>query len=173
MSTLAQLDTEKRRGTKPILSDAQVVAAHKLHMDGGLSINELARRGWKVWGFKSAEGASSGLRAGFARLGLERRSREAAVKLALTKHGLSAKEVRKDRNHPKRRQYRAYERQRDREKGDVHGRACDGVTTRGTPCKAPALNDSSFCHAHDERYREKVAEIARTNVRNSWSHRKE
>lgn len=64
------------------LTAAQVTAAHRLHIDGGLSLRELGRQLHAKLGYSSAHSCAMALSAAFKRDGLERRTRAEAVHLA-------------------------------------------------------------------------------------------
>jgi hypothetical protein len=73
------------------LTRAQVIAAHKLHIDGGLSIRELGRRLWQPYGYASARSCANSLSDLFKTLGLPARDRVAATVAASTTHGRGAR----------------------------------------------------------------------------------
>lgn len=62
-------------GRGSLLSDENVLALHRLHIEGGVSIRELARRIYRKAGYASWEAAMHGIRRGFRRLGLEAQRR--------------------------------------------------------------------------------------------------
>jgi hypothetical protein len=77
------------RGRK--LSDTQVLAAHRDHLDG-VSINELGRRLWKRAGHRSAHACAEALRAAFHAKGLSVRPPVEAATLASTRTGVFARQ---------------------------------------------------------------------------------
>ena len=85
------------------LSAEQVRAAHRLHLEGGLSIRELGRLLFERYGYASAKSCAQALSAAFRRDGLERRDRIAAVQLVNDSRGY----VRGRSKRERRRQLRA------------------------------------------------------------------
>lgn len=73
------------------LTRAQVLAAHQLHIEGGMSIRELGRRLWERNGYASAKSCANSLSSLFATLGLEARDRIEATRAASTTHGRGAR----------------------------------------------------------------------------------
>lgn len=71
------------------ISPEQIKAAHKLHWDGGMSINELGRQLWQRLGYSSAVCCANQIGAAFQREGLPRRDTVAASVAASTTHGLA------------------------------------------------------------------------------------
>jgi hypothetical protein len=143
--------TGRRRG-KPYgvygkLTDDELRALNRLHLEGGLSIRELGRRIWERKGYASAASAGSSISYGFRRMGLASRDRvEATVKVSL-KHG-------KARRGQARTEYRKELR---RKTGELLDRPrCAGKKLNppraGEPCQLVALADSKFCFQHDPRF---------------------
>lgn len=66
--TLPPPREKRRRPSNAKLTDSQIRALHMLHIKGGMSISELARRTWKQAGFKNPAAAITGIRVGFRRL---------------------------------------------------------------------------------------------------------
>lgn len=79
-----------RRATRR-LTDDQVRAAHRLHIDGGLSIRELGRRLYGQYGYASPHACANRLSDYFMLLGLPRRGRIEATIAASTTHGRGAR----------------------------------------------------------------------------------
>jgi hypothetical protein len=149
----------KPRGKHRRLTDDQVRAAYRLHIDGGLSIRELGRRLYERYGYTSAHSCSVGLCGAFEGLGLQARDRVDAVVLAVTTHGL------RSRGAPSTPEYLALRNAR-RE----HRPRCAGVKTaapgKGRPCRAPAMAGSRFCAGHDpDRAAEREAHMAAMRAR--------
>jgi len=73
------------------LTAAQVRAAHRLHIEGGLSIRELGRQMWERFGYASPQSCSNSLSDLFKRAGLQARDRVEATVKASTTHGRGAR----------------------------------------------------------------------------------
>lgn len=73
------------------LTAAQVRAAHRLHVDGNVSIRELGRLMYERFGYSSPQSCSNCLSDLFKRAGLRARDRVAATVLASTTHGRGAR----------------------------------------------------------------------------------
>lgn len=81
----------KRHSRAALITREQVFAAHKLHVEGGLSLREIARRGWEHWGYASPKSCLNALCDLMASYGLPRRDRIEATVLASTTHGRGAR----------------------------------------------------------------------------------
>jgi hypothetical protein len=68
-----------------------VAAAHRLHIEGGISIRELGRRLWETFGYASAHSCANSLSDLFARQYRPARDRVEATRLASTTHGRAAR----------------------------------------------------------------------------------
>ena len=137
-----------RRGGKPAgkwgyITDAQVRAAHALYMQG-LSVRQVAERIQPRTRYRSAASCANSLFDHFRRLGLPRRERIEAVKLACTVHGLAPK-------HGPRPGYGTHKRRVIRGQDDQP--RCEGVVTqgarRGERCEHRAMFGSAFCQSHE------------------------
>lgn len=64
------------------LSEQQLRAIHRLHIDGGLSLREICRRGWEEWGFASESAAVNSVSSRLRSMGLRLRPRAEATALA-------------------------------------------------------------------------------------------
>jgi hypothetical protein len=149
----------RRTGVPRKLTDEQIRAAHRLHIDGGLSIRELGRRLYERYGYSSPQSLANCLCAAFDLLGLDARDRIQAVRAVSTVHGKATREHR-DRAHTRAGRVR---------RGEILDRPrCAAVRTqhprKGQPCGNRALADSDYCWGHDPRYeqqRQAILEDAR------------
>lgn len=73
------------------LTAAQVRAAHRVHIEAGVSIRELGRLMWERFGYASPQSCSNCLSDLFKRAGLKARDRVDATVKASTKHGRGAR----------------------------------------------------------------------------------
>lgn len=73
------------------LSKAQVRAAHRLHIEGGVSIRELGRLLYERHGYASPQSCANSLSDLFRRYGLQARDRIEATRAASRKHGRGAR----------------------------------------------------------------------------------
>jgi len=73
------------------LDERQIAAAHRLHIEGGLSLRELGRQLWERLGYSSPHSCAQALSDAFRRAGLPRRDRVAATIAASTTHGRGAR----------------------------------------------------------------------------------
>lgn len=80
-----------RLRTDAKLTRAQIVAAHRLHIEAGLSIRELGRRLYERYGYASPRSCANSLSDLFATVGLSARDRVEATRLASTTHGKGAR----------------------------------------------------------------------------------
>lgn len=153
-------DLTERRGVPPKLTDAQIEAAYRLHIEGGLSLRELGRRGWRQWGYASANSAAAVLCKTFKARGWKSRDRVEAIVLASTVHGKASRAMRVA-NDPV---FSAHRQQQRRASGEVRGQRCVGVRLqypdKGAPCKRPALAGSDYCLQHDPERRAEVLDRA-------------
>lgn len=69
------------------LTRAQIVAAHRLHTEDGISIRELGRQMWERFGYSSPRSCANSLSDLFATVGLPARDRIDATVKASTTHG--------------------------------------------------------------------------------------
>lgn len=135
----------KRLSKASLLTREQIFAVHKLHIDGGLSMREISRRGYRQWGYSSANSCLNSLLDLLDGYGLERRDRIVASVKASTTHGLRPRSGRKP-GYLEIRRARRHEREGSRP-------PCAGVRLnypgKGTPCGLLAMVGSEFCVAHD------------------------
>jgi hypothetical protein len=73
------------------LTAAQVRAAHRLHVEAGLSIRELGRQMWERFGYANEKSCANSLSDLFKRAGLPARDRIEATVAASTTHGRGAR----------------------------------------------------------------------------------
>lgn len=73
------------------LTEAQVRALHTIHITRGMSMRELARQGWRQWGYASEKSCLVSVCALMDSLGLERRDRVEATVAASTTHGMKSR----------------------------------------------------------------------------------
>ena len=73
------------------LTAAQVRAAHRVHIEAGISLRELGRQLWERFGYSSPQSCSNSLSDLFKRAGLKARDRVDATVKASTTHGLGAR----------------------------------------------------------------------------------
>lgn len=140
--------TPRRRRGKPAgkhgyITDDQVRACHALYMRG-LSVRQVAEQIHPRTRYRSAASCANSLFGHFARLGLPRRDRIEAVKLACTTHGLAPK-------HGPRPGYQTHKRRVIR--GQADQPRCEGVVLqgrrRGERCEHRAMFGSRWCQSHD------------------------
>lgn len=157
----------KRAGGKPAgkhgkLNDAQLRALHHAYVTQDKSVNALAKLIYAKVGYASHHTCSRGIYDGWARLGLERRERIEAVRLACTTHGHGAR----DRDEKAYREFLKQMRGWNAQQGPGQEQ-CAAVKVnpprKGQRCQRPSLEDSDYCTAHDPR-RElaRQAHLART-----------
>ena len=72
---MSRLPSRYRYRKDAKLTRAQVVAAHRLHVEAGLSIRELGRQLWERNGYSSAKSCANALSSLFATVGLPARDR--------------------------------------------------------------------------------------------------
>src|SRR5262245_18465179 len=102
LSTLYPDAEPPRRGKgggKPVgkyrlLTDDQVRAIHRIHIEAGVSIRELARQLHAQFGYSGPKSMANCLSAAFDSLGLDARDRVDAVRLTCTVHGRATREHR-------------------------------------------------------------------------------
>jgi len=141
-------------GGKPVgkyrlLTDDQVRAIHRIHIEAGVSIRELARQLHARFGYSGEKSMANCLSAAFDSLGLDARDRIEAVRLTCTVHGRATREHRDQ----------AWTRAGRVRRGEILDRPmCAAVRVqyprKGQPCGNRALADSEFCWGHDPRYDE-------------------
>lgn len=143
----------KRLSKSARLTREQVFAVHKLHIDGGLSMREIARRGYEQWGYASEKSCLSSLCDLLASYGLERRDRIEATIAASTTHGHGARNNKAAYKRWHRRAFGFWK--SDKRPGEQPRPTCAGIRRnyprKGERCQRPALLDSVFCVAHDPR----------------------
>lgn len=127
----------KPAGVYGKLTDEQMLALNRLHMEGGLSVRELGRRIWKSAGFKTEHSAAMSMVARWAALDLPRRDQLTATRLASTTHGMRAK-----RGTPEGNEFRRKHRK------DVKAVKCAATNCQGKNCGRWAQSDSDYCYAH-------------------------
>jgi hypothetical protein len=81
----------KRHSRAALLTRDQVYAVHKLHIDGGMSMREIARQGYEQWGYASAKSCLNSVCDLLDSYGLKRRDRIEATIKASTTHGRGAR----------------------------------------------------------------------------------
>ena len=160
----------KGRGGRPAgvggkLTEAQLRALHHAYVTQGQSVNALAKIIYAKVGYKSHHTASGAIYAGWARLGLERRERIEAVRLACITHGRGAR----DRDEKTYREFLKERRGWRAQQGPGQQR-CAAVKRlppeKGRQCLRPSLEDSDFCQSHDPRREpERQATLARMRRR--------
>lgn len=151
-----------RRDAK--LTSGQLAAAYRLHIDGGLSLREIARRGWDAWGYSGPHAASVALSEQLRRAGMKPRDRVAATVAVSTVHGKH-----KDPQH--RHKLRVA-------RGEIRGVRCAAVKDRpgkgnGEPCRVAALAGEIYCAAHHpDRAAERAARLADARRRTAREQRR-
>lgn len=78
------------------LTEQQVRALHRMHVERGMSMRELARQGWERWGYASEKSCLVSVLSLMDSLGLERRDRIDAVVRASTTHGMASRAANTD-----------------------------------------------------------------------------
>lgn len=64
------------------LTEKQLRAVHRLHLEGGLSLREICRRGWQAWGYASPHAALNSVSNRLRSVGLAVRSQSEATAAA-------------------------------------------------------------------------------------------
>lgn len=150
-------------GVYGYITDDQVRACHVLYMRG-LSVRKVAEQIHPRTRYRSVASCANSLFGHFARLGLPRRDRIEAVKLACTTHGLAPK-------HGPRPGYQTHKRRVIRGQDDQP--RCEGMVSqgrrRGERCGLRAMFGSRWCQTHAPERAEQVAAITSMmrNVRGS------
>jgi hypothetical protein len=149
-----------KRVTKPagvygLLRDHQLRALHRIHIEGGVSLNELGRRVWERAGYAGPRVATEGIRLGWRRLGLTARDRLTAVR--------ASNRARATGSGPEHRRALRIAR------GETIGVQCAGTIVGGArcgePCRLPAVRGSRYCVVHDPaRAREVADRLARARA---------
>lgn len=163
-------ENPRRAGGKPagvygLLTDTQLRALHRAHLNG-TSIHALGRHIHDRVGYASPKSAAMAISNGFMRLGLERRDRITATRLASTTHGLAPRGA-VDPTHKRMMRVK---------RGEIMDRPlCAAVRKnsprRGEPCRLRAMAGSEFCSAHDpNRARERDAHLTRMRSINRHGH---
>jgi hypothetical protein len=80
-------DATRRRGVPSRINDRQARVLHAAHLERRASVRELARNVHEQLGYRSPGSCVEGIRAAWARLGLDARDRVDATVLASTVHG--------------------------------------------------------------------------------------
>jgi hypothetical protein len=73
--------------TNAKLTERQLRAVYRLHIDGGHSLRAIARAGWEQWGYASPNAALNSLSDRLRSIGLKPRNRIEATIKASTTHG--------------------------------------------------------------------------------------
>ena len=131
-------------GKYRLLTDEQILACHRLHIEGGVSIRALGRMLYERNGYASANACSAGISWAFRSMGLQTRDRIEATRLASTVHGLAPRENPDPAHRHRMKVLRGEILERPR---------CIAVRVqyprKGQPCHNRALADSDYCYAHD------------------------
>lgn len=142
----------KRGGGKPVgvygyLTDTQLRALHRAY-EQGMSLRAIAQQIHPRTRYATVKSCAMGIQQGFARLGLERRDRATATRLASTIHGLASR-GNVDPEHRRRLKIA---------RGEIMNRPrCAGRSIRsGKQCRCRAMAGSNYCHAHDPARRAQV-----------------
>jgi len=124
----------KRRGLPCKITEPQLRALHHLHWEQRVPINELGRRYWQRFGYKSAQACGNAISHHFRKFGWQTHDRIEMTVAASTKNGLSARDWK---------QRKAV-------------RAAAGLTQKGKErqprcarCTRPAQHGADFCFSHD------------------------
>ena len=161
---------KKRRGGRPKgkyakLTDEQIRYAHRLHIEGRLSLNELGRRLWKRFGYASPGACANSLSYLFKDRGLRARDRIEQTVISSTKHG-HARRSRRDGTEEGLRQEREYRRWLRDQRGwrSIQGpgeQQCEGIRSnhpnKGKRCERPAMTGERFCQGHHPDHQAEVA----------------
>lgn len=119
-------DATRPRGVSRRLSDSQVEAAYRIHVEAGISMRELGRLGWEQWGYANADSAARALGVAFAGMGLEARDRIEATVKASTVHGKASRVAARSGDPV----YLEHRRAVRRASGEVRGVLCRAVRTQ-------------------------------------------
>lgn len=144
------------------MTDAQVLAAHRVYWDGRLSVRQVSDLLWERYGYASVESCASQLRCAFVALGLPRRSVEEANLIAHRKHGLAVG----GRDGSGYRRYLNLTR---------YG-PCQAIRGDGSACVRAAKAGTQFCGLHQpEEMARRAAQIAVVNAQGKnmlrWANR--
>jgi hypothetical protein len=141
---------EGRRPQPSKISVPELRELHARHWAHDVSIRQIARENWEIWGYKNARSAANTIFEMLPTHGLHVRPR--ASMTAVSNRQRSMRLPGETRNEFKAR--------RRREKGQVRDVMCKGVRAsyprKGAPCSRPALAGSEFCVAHDPERREEI-----------------
>jgi hypothetical protein len=147
----------KRRSAACKISEPQLRALHHLHWEQRVPINELGRRYWERFGYKSAPACANTISHHFRTRGWQTHDRIAMTVAASTKNGLSPR----DWQQRKSRRAAAGLTQKGKERQPLCGR-----------CGKPAQRGSDFCFSHDpSRKAERAAATARMRERSPLHNR--
>lgn len=139
-----------RRGQGRRLTDEQVRAAHRLHMEGGLSMRELGRRLYQRFGYSNAKSCGQALSTAFALLDLPARDRIEATRRASTIHGLAPRKPASDAEREARNALRREQKRRGRKR-------CPESTSNGNRCASFTAPGLETCRLHSPEGRAKAA----------------
>ena len=141
------------RAATSLLTEPQVYALHRAHMEGA-SIRELGRRVWERIGSASERSAANVICDAFRRHGLPARSRSEAT--------AKANAARRAPGSPGTADRAAYKRWSREQAGGR--RLCAGVRLgyprKGEPCQRWAMRGSDYCLQHDPNRRAEVVATA-------------
>lgn len=146
----------RKPGSGSKLSDDQLRALHRVHIEQNRSINDLARDIYQKAGYRTPHACAVSISGGFKRLNLRARDRVEMTVTKSLKHGRASRVKQRERGPD----YVAYRREQRLRSGETHGRRCEGVKEwpprKGQPCSRSALRDSQFCFNHDPRNRKQI-----------------
>ena len=136
--------TDRRTLRESKLGNDRLRLLHRIHIEKGMSINQLAAQLYEKHGYASKSSCATAIGNGFKRLDLKARDRVEATVAASTKHGMAPK-------HGPRPGYNTYRRRVLN--GQPDQPRCEGTVrqgkAKGERCQRPAIFGSTFCQAHE------------------------
>lgn len=151
----------RRRGGKPEgkwgkIPPADLRKLHRIHYEGWVSINAIAKQVWQRYGYASPAACGNSISRFWARMDLPAHDRITMTRRASTIHGRASRDRRNDPE--KEKAYRAWlAEQRGWLRLSRPGNPpCGAPTTNGDPCRSPARHGETTCAAHAPENRERL-----------------
>jgi hypothetical protein len=139
VKTRARPKSAKRRGSPCKISETQLRALHHAHWEQRVPINELGRRYWQRFGYKSARACGNTISHHFRCRGWETHDRIEMTVQASTRHGMKRRNGKSS----------VYKRFQADQVGAQYDAPCAALTRLGKPCRARAMQGSDVCQSHD------------------------
>jgi hypothetical protein len=148
VKTRARPKSGKRRGAPCKITEPQMRALHHLHWEQRVPINELGRRYWQRFGYKSPTACGNTISHHFRKHGWKTHDRIEMTVQASTRHGMKRRNGKSS----------VYKRFRAEQVGAQYDAPCVALTRLGKPCQVRAMQGRDVCqfHAGDRR----VAHVA-------------